>query len=106
MVLEILIIGGVIWYYTDKHRKQKKAKLAAAANAAQNLDMQQRRRNMDGGYSDLPQYRDAYHYSPPKYEHGEARVVPGQEAALPTYTESAAGDEKSPIVVDEKRRTT
>lgn len=114
MVLELIFIGGVIYYYVGRHRKEKRAKLAATAavrngtpNSShqphpfpQHQQQQPYKDNLNGGYTNRPSYPSDV--PPPVYQHGAARVVPQQQedGHLPTYAESAAGgDEKqSPVV--------
>ncbi|KPI39497.1 uncharacterized protein AB675_4970 [Cyphellophora attinorum] len=107
MVLEVLIIGGVVYYFAHKRHEKKKARLAAEAAAAnagnpsnqQYLPTSSRDKgNEADGYSDLPSYGDARRQRPPVYEQ--------TGGALPAYEErGAVVNEKSPLVnVNEQSR--
>jgi hypothetical protein len=102
MVLEVLIIGGVVWYYCNKRSEKKKARRAAEAAAATGAPSNQQfppspSHNKGEAYSDLPSYGDARQQGPPVYDGG---------AGLPGYEDrGAVVNEKAPVVnVNEQSR--
>lgn len=93
MVLELLILGGVIYYYHQKHKQAKQAKIAAAIE----------QQSMTQHQSQTP---PAYQHPgtlPPAYGVGDFKQPQGQRGGMdghqtPPYAPQAGfGDEKRPL---------